>query len=78
MTLAEVLPIAQQLSAIEKLHLIRILVDELDSTDSAPNLVVSGATYPIWTPLDQYGAARDMLDAFPDMFVPGPEAAATA
>ena len=74
MTLAEVLPIARQLTPAEKLRLVRILVDELDSSDTTGAALVDGETYSIYTPLDQYGAAADLLAAFPEIFVPGPEA----
>jgi hypothetical protein len=71
MTLADVLPIAKQLTPGEKLRLIRILVDELDSADTIPVTLEEGQTYPIFTPLDQYDAAADLLAAFPDIHVPG-------
>jgi hypothetical protein len=74
MTLIDVLPLAKQLTPGEKLRLIRILVDELDASGAEVIALEEGRTYPIYTPLEQYGAAADLLAAFPDIHVPGPEA----
>lgn len=75
MTLSEILPIAQQLTAAEKLRLVRILVEELDSMDSPTVLLEPGHVYHIYTPLEQYGAADALIAAFPDVYMPGPEVA---
>lgn len=75
MTLADVLPIAQQLTPPEKLRLIRILAEELDPVAGDEPALAAGHSYFIYTPLDLYGAAQTLLDAFPDIHVPGPDAA---
>ena len=65
MTLAELLPIAQQLSAVDKLRLVRLLVEDLDSIVS---MIETDHTYRIHTPYDQYGAADALLQAFPSIY----------
>ena len=62
MTLAEVLPAVRQLTALEKLKLIRILAEELDQYE-ASSLFVLGKVYDLPTPYDAYGAARVLADA---------------
>ncbi|MBI4673801.1 MAG: hypothetical protein HY741_19310 [Chloroflexi bacterium] len=63
MLLTEVLPTVQQLSRNDKLHLVRILVDELDATNEIapfePNKV-----YHIYTPYNMYGVAHLLMEAF--------------
>jgi hypothetical protein len=71
MTLTEILPIAQKLSFADKLSLIRILAEELDPAAALDATLVEGHVYPIYTPLEQYGAAQSLLDAFPDVYFPG-------
>jgi len=70
MTLLEVLPIAQKLSFADKLSLIRILAEELDSVTALDATLIEGHAYPIYTPLEQNGAAQALLDAFPDVYFP--------
>jgi len=62
MTLAEVLSAARQLTAPEKLKLIRILAEDLDS-DETSALFERGKVYNMPTPYDSYGAARALADA---------------
>ncbi|MBW4581086.1 MAG: hypothetical protein KME42_16085 [Tildeniella nuda ZEHNDER 1965/U140] len=62
MTLAEVLPAARQLSAIEKLKLIRILVEDLDTTEAIAPLEPF-KTYNMPTPYDSFGAGAILMDA---------------
>ncbi|MCU0541924.1 MAG: hypothetical protein MUE44_06990 [Oscillatoriaceae cyanobacterium Prado104] len=63
MTLAEVLPAARRLSAMEKLKLIRILVEDLDmSEDIAP--LEPFKTYDLPTPYDCFGAGAALMEAF--------------
>lgn len=63
MTLAEVLPAARQLSATEKLKLIRILAEDLDMTqDIAP--LEPFKTYDLPTPYDCFGAGAALMEAF--------------
>lgn len=62
MTLAEVLPVVRQLTAPEKLKLIRLLAEELDK-DEASSLFEYGKVYNLPTPYDSYGAAQVLADA---------------
>ncbi|XGV95274.1 MAG: hypothetical protein ACAF41_21310 [Leptolyngbya sp. BL-A-14] len=54
MTLAEVLAAARQLSAIEKLKLIRILVEDLDTVEAIAPLEPF-KPYNLPTPYDSFG-----------------------
>jgi len=62
MTLAEVLPAARQLSAIEKLKLIRILVEDLDTAEAIAPLEPF-KIYNLPTPYDSFGAGAVLMDA---------------
>lgn len=62
MTLAEVIPAARRLTAIEKLKLIRVLVEDLDiAEDIAP--IEPFKTYDIPTPYDMFGAGNILMEA---------------
>lgn len=62
MTLTDLLPAVQQLPAVDKLRLIRILAEELDSgEDIAP--LVPHKVYQLPTPYSMFGAGRELLDA---------------
>ncbi|PSM47388.1 hypothetical protein C7Y66_20115 [Chroococcidiopsis sp. CCALA 051] len=62
MTLAELLPAIQQLSATEKLKLIRILAEDLDVVkDIAP--LETFKTYELPTPYDSFGAGAVLMEA---------------
>ena len=60
MTLAEVLPGARQLSAAEKLKLIRILAEDLDSTEDISPLEPF-KTYDLHTSYDSFGAGAILM-----------------
>jgi hypothetical protein len=62
MTLAEILPAARQLSATEKLKLIRILVEELDGVGNISPLEPL-KTYDLPTPYDSFGAGAILMEA---------------
>jgi hypothetical protein len=63
MTLAEVLPAARQLSATEKLKLIRILAEDLETAeDIAP--LEPFKTYDLPTPYDCFGAGAVLMETF--------------
>lgn len=63
MTLAEVLPAVRQLSASEKLKLIRILAEDLETAeDIAP--LEPFKTYDLPTPYDCFGAGAVLMEAF--------------
>jgi hypothetical protein len=61
MTLAEVLPSARLLSATEKLKLIRILVEDLDTTEEISPLEPF-KTYDLPTPYDSFGAGVVLME----------------
>ncbi len=61
MTLAEVLPSARQLSATEKLKLIRILIEDLDITEDISPLEPF-KTYDLPTPYDSFGAGAVLVE----------------
>jgi hypothetical protein len=61
MTLAEVLPSARLLSAIEKLKLIRILAEDLDMTEDISPLEPF-KTYDLPTPYDSFGAGAVLME----------------
>jgi hypothetical protein len=56
-TVAELMPALQNLPREDKLQVIRFLVSDLTQQEGI-DLLQSGASYPIWTPLDAYDAAR--------------------
>lgn len=63
MSLAEMIPAARQLSATEKLKLIRILAEDLEmSEDIAP--LEPFKTYDLPTPYDCFGAGAVLMEAF--------------
>ena len=62
MTLAELLPAIRQLPALEKLRLIRILAEELDTAeDIAP--FEPHKIYYLLTPYNTFGAGRALMQA---------------
>ncbi len=60
MTLTDILPSARQLPAADKLRLIRVLVDEIDTGDAVVPLE-HGRTYAVPTPQFEPGAADALL-----------------
>jgi hypothetical protein len=62
MTLAEVIPAARQLSAVEKLKLIRILVEDLDTAEAIAPLEPF-KTYDLPTPYNSFGAGAVLMEA---------------
>jgi hypothetical protein len=62
MTLADILPVVRQLSAAEKLKLIRILAEDLEVTDNITPLEPF-KTYDLLTPYDNFGAGAVMMEA---------------
>ncbi len=62
MTLAELLPAVQQLPAAEKLKLIRILAEELETGEDISPLVPH-KEYQLATPYGMFGAGRALLSA---------------
>ncbi|MDJ0579501.1 hypothetical protein [Crocosphaera sp.] len=62
MTLADVLPAIRQLSATEKLKLIRILAEDLDVADNIAPLEPF-KTYELPTPYDNFGVGDVLIEA---------------
>jgi hypothetical protein len=62
MTLADVLPNARKLSAIEKLKLIRLLAEDLDTAENIAPLEPF-KTYDLPTPYDSFGAGAILMKA---------------
>ncbi len=61
MTLADVLPNARKLSASEKLKLIRILAEDLDTAENIAPLQPF-KTYELPTPYDSFGAGVVLME----------------
>ena len=57
-----VLPAVRQLTAFEKLKLIRLLAEDLDK-DEVLSLFEHSKVYNLPTPYDSYGAAQALADA---------------
>jgi len=62
MTLAELLPAVRQLSAPEKLKLIRLLAEELDTAEEISPLEPF-KTYDLPTPYNSFGAGAVLMEA---------------
>ncbi len=62
MTLVEILPTIRQLPAFEKLRLIRILAEELDTSEEIYPFE-HHKTYLLPTPYDMFGAGQALADA---------------
>jgi hypothetical protein len=63
MTLAELLPAARRLSIAEKLKLIRILTEDLETAEGITPLEPF-KTYDLPTPYDCFGAGAVLMEAF--------------
>lgn len=62
MTLTELLPMVRQLSAPDKLKLIRILAEELDTNEDISPLEPHKVYY-LPTPYDSFGAGQILMQA---------------
>jgi hypothetical protein len=62
MTLTELLPAVRQLSAPDKLKLIRILAEDLDTSEDIFPLEPHKIYY-LATPYNAFGAGRTLMDA---------------
>lgn len=62
MTLVEILPTIRQLPAFEKLRLIRILAEELDTSEEIYPFE-HHKTYLLPTPYDMFGTGQALADA---------------
>ena len=63
MTLAELLPAARRLSALEKLQLIRILAEDLETSKDIEPLEPF-KTYSLPTPYDCFGGGSVLMQSF--------------
>ncbi|HEY2154117.1 MAG TPA: hypothetical protein VGH33_00705 [Isosphaeraceae bacterium] len=61
MNLGELLPAIQGLSRAEKIRLIQALADELAGEEGIT--IVSGSTFPVWSPHNAHDAAETLLEA---------------
>jgi hypothetical protein len=59
MSLAELVPALHDLPRDENLEIIRLLVSVL-TRQAGIDLLQGGASYPVWTPLDAFDAARSL------------------
>ena len=59
--LAELWPKLKDLSRIEKLRVMHFLVIELAGEEN-PELFKSGASYPVWSPLEAFDAADTLTN----------------
>lgn len=62
MILSELIPEINKLSAIDKIKLIRILAEELETTTSICPLE-AGKTYDLPTPYNSFGAGSILMEA---------------
>ncbi|MEH2403694.1 MAG: hypothetical protein V7K18_18535 [Nostoc sp.] len=62
MTLADIIPIARKLSPSEKLKLIRILAEDLDTVEDISPLEPF-KTYDLPTPYNSFGAGAVLMEA---------------
>lgn len=61
MSLTELFPNIKLLPRADKLRLMQFLVVEL-AQEEGISLLAAGAEYPIWTPLNAFGAAETLLN----------------
>ncbi|MCE7989242.1 MAG: hypothetical protein DYG89_49440 [Caldilinea sp. CFX5] len=60
MSLAELFPDIKLLPRADKLRLMQFLVVELAQEEGVP-LLTAGAEYPVWTPINAFGAAETLM-----------------
>ena len=60
MSLAELFPAVKTLPRVDKLRLMHLLVIDLAQEEGVP-LLAADAEYPIWTPVNAFGAAETLL-----------------
>lgn len=59
MSLAELVPALHELPRDDKLEVIQLLVTDLSQQEGI-DFLESGASYPVWTPLDAFDAAKSL------------------
>lgn len=65
MSLIELFPDVKLLPRADKLRLMQFLVVEL-AQEEGVSLLSAGAEYPVWTPLNAFGAADTLLEMLED------------
>ena len=60
MSFTELVPTIKQLPRADKLRLMQLLVVELAQEEGVP-LLTAGTQYPVWTPLNAFGAAETLM-----------------
>lgn len=63
MTITQLIPLVKQLSASDKVKLIRILAEALDSDSDDIYPLDPNKTYNIPTPYDTFGAGKILMEA---------------
>lgn len=61
MVVSEIIPTLHQLSRADKWRLMQILVTDLAEEETS--LTLPPGDYPVWTPLESYGAAEALMAA---------------
>lgn len=61
MSLTELFPDVKLLPRADKLRLMQFLVVELAQEDGV-SLLTAGAEYPVWTPINAFGAADTLME----------------
>jgi len=65
MSLSELFPNVKLLPRADKLRLMQLLVVEL-AQEEGVSLLTAGDEYPIWTPLNTFGAAETLMKMLED------------
>lgn len=61
MSLQELLPVLHELKRADKLRVLQFLIVEL-AREEGVTLLEAGKDYPVWTPLNSFGAANALLN----------------
>jgi hypothetical protein len=61
MSLIDVLPDVQSLSRVEKIRLLQLLAQDLETDEIS--LIEPGRSYPVWSPDRAFSAAAALLEA---------------
>lgn len=59
MSIADLLPTLKSLPRYEKLQVLSLMASEL-TQEAGVDILQSGASYPVWTPLGAYDAAQSL------------------
>ena len=64
MVVEQIIPTVRELNRADKWRLMQILVTDLAEEETS--LTLPPGDYPVWTPLESYGAAEGLLAALED------------